>query len=216
MELCGGTHCHATGAIGSFKILSETGIGSGVRRIEAITGDQVQKFVKDHLKSLFQAAAVLKIGWEELDQKILSLLDELKEKDREIRRLQQIINQQAMGDPAEKAQEIQGVKVVAQVVVADDMNALRNTLDMAKEKIGSGVVILAAKADGKVLLVAGVTKDLAGKKLHAGNIIKAAANACGGGGGGRPDMAQAGGKDPAKIQEALDAAIGVIRAQLAE
>ncbi len=215
MELCGGTHCHATGDIGSFKILSETGIGSGVRRIEAITGDAVLQFMKSHLESLFKAAAILKIGWQELDQKIYDILEEVKEKDREIKRLHQALNQQALGDPSDRAREIDGVKVVADVVTADNMNTLRDTLDMIRDKMGSGVVVLAAVNEGKVMLVAGVTKDLAGKKLHAGNIVKAAAGACGGGGGGRPDMAQAGGKDPSKVQEAIAAAIKAIEEQLA-
>ena len=216
MELCGGTHCQYTGEIGSFKILAESGVGAGIRRIEAITGDAVGKFMNERLASLVAAASLLKTAWEDLPDKIRDLQELLKEKDREIKRLQQEVNKLSMGDPADNATEINGVKVVAEVVVADNMDSLRQTLDTIKDKIGSGAVILAAKNGEKVMLVSGVTKDIAGKVLHAGNIVKAAAQACGGGGGGRPDMAQAGGKDVSKINEAIDAALKNIKEQLSK
>lgn len=206
MELCGGTHVHATGDIGSFKIVSEAGIGSGIRRIEAVTGTKVQEFIQEHLAVLGNAAALLKTSWQELDKKVAALQEELKEKDREIKALQQLLNKQSIGDVAAKAKDVNGVKVVAEKVIAADMDALRSAMDSARDKLGSGVVVLAAENDGKVMLVASVSKDMAGKMLNAGQIIKAAAVACGGGGGGRPDMAQAGGKDASKIGEALDAA----------
>lgn len=215
MELCGGTHVRATGDIGSFKIVSESGIGSGIRRIEAVTGTKVQEFMREHLEHLFSAAAMLKTNWHDLDKKVAALIEENKEKDREIKALRQIINQQSVGNIADKAQEIGGVKVVAAKVNAESMDALRNTLDTVRDKVSSGAIVLAAVNDGKVMLVTAVSKDLAGKRLNAGKIIKAAAAACGGGGGGRPDMAQAGGKDPSKIQEALDAAVKEIAAELA-
>ena len=214
MELCGGTHCMYTGEIGSFKIVSESGVASGVRRIEAITGDAVSKYVNERLEVLVSSAGMLKTTWENIPSKIRDLQDLLKEKEKEIKKLQQEINKLSMGDPTDNAQEINGVKVVAEVVVADNMDSLRQTLDTIKDKIGSGAVILAAKSGEKVMLVSGVTKDLAGKVLHAGNIVKAAAQACGGGGGGRPDMAQAGGKDASKINEAIDAAVKSIKEQL--
>ncbi|MGI5825606.1 MAG: alanine--tRNA ligase [Bacillota bacterium] len=214
MELCCGTHCQYTGEIGSFKILAESGVGAGIRRIEAITGDAVGKFMNERLETLFKASSMLKADWTDIPDRIRDLQDLLKEKEREIKKLQQEINKLSMGDPADNAQEINGVKVVAEVVVADDMDSLRQTLDMIKDKIGSGAVILAAKNGEKVMLVSGVTKDIAGKVLHAGNIVKAAAQACGGGGGGRPDMAQAGGKDVSKINEAIDAALKYIKEQL--
>lgn len=206
MELCGGTHVHATGDIGSFKIVSEAGIGSGIRRIEAVTGTKVQEFIQEHLAVLGNAAALLKTSWQELDKKVAALQEELKEKDREIKALQQLLNKQSIGDVAAKAKDVNGVKVVAEKVIAADMDALRSAMDSARDKLGNGVVVLAAENDGKVMLVASVSKDMAGKMLNAGQIIKAAAVACGGGGGGRPDMAQAGGKDASKIGEALDAA----------
>jgi alanyl-tRNA synthetase len=215
MELCGGTHVHATGDIGSFKIVSEGGIGSGIRRIEAVTGTKVQEFMREHLEHLFSAAAMLKTNWHDLDKKVAALIEENKEKDREIKALRQIINQQSVGNIEDKAQEIGGVKVVAAKVDAESMDALRNTLDTVRDKISSGAIVLAAVSEGKVMLVSAVTKDLAGKRLNAGKIVKAAAVACGGGGGGRPDMAQAGGKDPSKVQEALDAAVKEITAELA-
>ncbi len=216
MELCGGTHVKATGDIGSFKIISEGGIGSGIRRIEAITGNAVQKFMREHLEHLFKAAALLKTPLQNLEQRISALIEENKEKDREIKALRQQLNQQAVNDITATVKEISGVKVLAAKVPAEDMDALRRTLDSARDKLGeNSAIVLAAEAGGKVMLVAAVSKDLLAKKLHAGNIIKAAATACGGGGGGRPDMAQAGGKDPAKIQEALQAACRIITEQLA-
>lgn len=214
MELCCGTHCQYTGEIGSFKILTESGVGAGIRRIEAITGDAVGKFMNERLEVLFKSSAMLKSDWVEIPDRIRDLQELIKEKDREIKKLQQEINKISMGDPSDNAQEINGIKVVAEVIVADDMDSLRQTLDMIKDKIGSGAVILAAKNGEKVMLVSGVTKDLAGKVLHAGNIVKVAAKACGGGGGGRPDMAQAGGKDISKINEAIDAAVKYIKEQL--
>ena len=216
MELCGGTHVKATGDIGYFKIISEGGIGSGIRRIEAITGNAVQKFMREHLEHLFKAAALLKTPLQNLEQRISALIEENKEKDREIKALRQQLNQQAVNDITATVKEISGVKVLAAKVPAEDMDALRRTLDSARDKLGeNSAIVLAAEAGGKVMLVAAVSKDLLAKKLHAGNIIKAAATACGGGGGGRPDMAQAGGKDPAKIQEALQAACRIITEQLA-
>lgn len=216
MELCGGTHVKATGDIGSFKIISEGGIGSGIRRIEAVTGSEVQKFMQERLSELFNAAALLKTSWQGLGKKISALIEENKEKDREIKALRQQLNKQAVADITNQIQEVKGVKVLAAKVPAEDMDALRRTLDNARDKLGeNSALVLAAEAGGKVMLVAAVSKDLLAKGLHAGNIIKAAATACGGGGGGRPDMAQAGGKDPAKIQEALQAACQVIASQLA-
>ncbi len=214
MELCCGTHCQYTGEIGSFKIVSESGVGAGVRRIEAITGDAVGKFMNSRLETLFQASGLLKSVWSEIPERIRDLQETLKEKEREIKRLKQEINRLSMGDPLDNAKEISGVKVIAQVVEADNMDSLRQTLDVLKDKLGSGAVVLAAKNGEKVMLVAGVTKDIANKPLHAGKIVKAAAQACGGGGGGRPDMAQAGGKDVGKIQEAIDAALASITEQL--
>lgn len=216
MELCGGTHCMYTGEIGSFKIVSESGVASGVRRIEAITGDAVGKYMNERLEVLLSSAGLLKTTWDNIPSKIRDLQDLLKEKEKEIKKLQQEVNKLSMGDPTDNAMEINGVKVVAEVVVADNMDSLRKILDTVKDKIGSGAVVLAAENGGKVMLVCGVTKDLAGKVLHAGNIVKVAAQACGGGGGGRPDMAQAGGKDAGKIKEAIEAAVKSIKEQLAK
>lgn len=215
MELCGGTHVKATGDIGSFKIVSEVGIGSGIRRIEAVTGTKVQEFMHEHLEHLFKSAALLKTSWNNLETKIAALIEENKEKDREIKALRQQLSQQALGDVTQNALEIGGVKVVAAKVPAENMDDLRTTLDSMRDKLQSGVVVLAAVSQGKVMLVAAVSKDLLSKGLNAGAIVKAAATACGGGGGGRPDMAQAGGKDPSKVQEALDAAVKQITGQLA-
>ncbi|MDD4572410.1 MAG: alanine--tRNA ligase, partial [Clostridia bacterium] len=214
LELCGGIHCAFTGAIGSFKIISESSIGSGTRRIEAITGKKVNEWWQERMTMLNRAATVLKSSWQNVEQRIIDIQEESKQKDKEIQRLQTILAQQAMASIFEKAVEIEGVKMLAEKVEAADMESLRNTMDMLKDKMTSGVAVLAAVADGKVMLVAAVTQDLLKKGVHAGNIVKAAAAACGGGGGGRPDMAQAGGKDPNKINEALNAAKAALQAQL--
>ena len=214
LELCGGTHCAITGAIGPFKITSESSVGAGTRRIEAITGERVNEWWQARMDKLNQAAAILKSSWQDVDQRIIDIHEEIKQKDKEIQRLQTILAQQSMSSIFDTAIEIDGVKMLANKVNAADMDSLRNAMDMVKDKISSGVAVLAAVADGKVMLVAFVTPDLIKKGVHAGNIIKAAAAACGGGGGGRPDMAQAGGKDPAKIDDALEAAKTALKAQL--
>ena len=214
MELCGGTHVKATGDIGSFKIISEGGIGSGIRRIEAVTGNKVQEFMREHLLRLFNAAALLKTSWDNLDQKVAALIEENKAKDREIKQLRQQLSQQAIGDISVNAKDIGGAKILLAKVPAESMDDLRATLDKVRDKLPEGAAMLAAEADGKVLLVSFVGKSLIARGLNAGNIVKAAAAACGGGGGGRPDMAQAGGKDAGKIQEAIDAARDVICAAL--
>ena len=158
---------------------------------------------------------MLKTSWQSLDNKINALIEENKEKDREIKALRQQLNKKAVDDIAGMVKNISGVNVLAAKMPAEDMDSLRRTLDSTRDRLGeNSVIVLAAEADGKVLLVAAVSKDLLAKKLHAGNIVKVAAAVCGGGGGGRPDMAQAGGKDPAKIQEALQAACKAIQEQL--
>ncbi len=215
-ELCGGTHCNYTGEIGLAKIISEAGIGAGLRRIEVVTGRASRALWQAQEAQLLAAAELLKTHWPETTKKIEALQTELKIQEKELEKLQAQLTQQSLGNVLAELTEINGVKILVKQVKADDINALRSTLDMIKEKMGTGVIVLAAKEsdNSKVNLVAFVSDELLAKGLHAGNIIKAAATACGGGGGGKPNTAQAGIKDPQKIEIALKTASQTIIAQL--
>ncbi|MGI6685001.1 MAG: alanine--tRNA ligase [Bacillota bacterium] len=215
MELCGGTHCRTTGEIGLVKILSEAGIGAGLRRIEAVTGHNARALFKEQENLLKETAQVLKTIPQEVAKKAHAVMAELKGKEKEIEILQGKMAKQASGDVLDKVEKVAGVNVVVAEVLASDMNALRSMSDLIKDKLKSGVIVLGAVAQDKVNFVAMVTPDLKDKGLHAGNILKETAKVAGGGGGGRPDMAQAGGKNPEMLQEALDKARQVIKAQLA-
>ncbi len=213
-ELCGGTHLHQTGEAGLFKILSESGIGAGLRRIEAVTGEGTLKLMDEQEDKLDKIAAMVKATPPEVVKRVESLVAALKEKEKELEQLQAKLAKNESQDLLEHVKEIAGVKVLAVKTSAPDMDALRNMGDMLKDKIGSGIVVLANTVDDKVNFVSMVTKDLVGKAAHAGNIIKEVAKVAGGGGGGRPDMAQAGGKDPSKVNEALQKAFEVIEKQI--
>ena len=202
-ELCGGTHVKNTGAITLFKILSESGVAAGVRRIEALTGEGVMEYYRDLEQKLFQAAALLKTAPAELSDKITHLQAELKAAHSENESLKSKLAQNSLGDVMDQVVEVKGVKVLAAALEGVDMNGLRDLGDQLKTKLGEGVVVLASVKDGKVSLLAMVTDGAQKKGAHAGNLIKAAAAIVGGGGGGRPNMAQAGGKNPDKVPEAV-------------
>ena len=209
MELCGGTHLHASGEIGIFKILSEAGIAAGIRRIEAVTGRLAYEFLAKREEVLAQSAAMLKTIPDDLVSRIEKLMAEMKEKDREIAALKQKLANSAVGDILSQVQEVNGVKFLAAKIDGMDANALRNMGDEFKQKLGSCVIVLASDMKDKVLFVTMVTDDLT-KRFHAGKIIGEVAKVTGGGGGGRPNMAQAGGQDPAKIDEALAKALEMV------
>ncbi|WP_342500292.1 alanine--tRNA ligase [Bacillus sp. FSL K6-4563] len=203
IELCGGCHVQNTAEIGLFKIASESGIGAGTRRIEAVTGKGAYEELNDQLTILEQAASELKSNTKDVPKRIASLQADLKEVQRENESLLAKLSQAEAGSILEKVTEIGGVKVLTEKVNAKDMNHLRTMVDDLKAKLGSAVIVLGAVQNGKVNISAGVTKDVIEKGLHAGKLVKQAAEICGGGGGGRPDMAQAGGKQPEKLEEAL-------------
>jgi alanyl-tRNA synthetase len=214
LELCGGTHVRATGDIGLFAIISESGVAAGVRRIEAITGlDSVAMFQRqrDELGAL---AAALNARAGELGARVAALQDDNK---RLVRELQQAKMQAALTTPSagaqEEAIEVAGITLVAREVSGLDTNGLRSLVDRHRDSIKSGVVVLASASDGKVAIVVGVTPDLT-KRVPAGQVVKQLAPIVGGGGGGRPDFAEAGGKDPSKIGELLAASRGVIERML--
>ena len=212
-ELCGGTHVANTSTIGYFKILSETGIAAGVRRIEALTSDGLMKHYAEVETELQEAAKTAKTTPAGLNAKIQSLLDEIKALNSENEKLKSKMANDSLGDVLSQVKEVNGVKVLASKVADVDMNGLRNLGDQLKDKIGEGVVVIASVMDGKVSLMATATDEAQKKGAHAGNLIKAIAGLVGGGGGGRPNMAQAGGKNPAGIEEALKKAVEVVEEQ---
>ena len=209
-ELCGGTHVSNVGEIGLFKIVAETGVAAGIRRIEAVTGIQAIKFMEDKQRLLRDACAGLKCTEKDILKKISSQNAEIKEKDKEIAELKSKLTSGAEDDILNSAKDINGVKAVAYALEDVDGNALRDLADKIRSKIGSGVVVLISKMNDKVNLVAMSTKDVLSKGVHCGKIIKEVAAVVGGGGGGRPDMAQAGGKNPEKINEAVENAYEII------
>ncbi|MFZ5639625.1 MAG: alanine--tRNA ligase [Bacillota bacterium] len=213
-ELCGGTHLKMTGEAGLLKILGESGIGAGLRRIEAVTGYGTLAYMNEMEDKFGEAAGLLKTSPAEVTKRIEALVQSLKEKEKELAALQAKITKQESANVLDQVRDVGGVKVLAAAVTAPDMDALRGMGDLLRDKIGSGVVVAGAVQDDKVNFVAMVTKDLLDKGIHAGNIIREVAKAAGGGGGGRPDMAQAGGKDPSKLHEALEKVYEVVEAQI--
>ncbi len=213
-ELCGGTHVSNTSTISAFKILSESGVAAGTRRIEAITGPAVFEYYADLEKKLNASAALLKCKPAEVEEKIAHLQKQLKETNSELESLKAKAAQAAVGDVMDSVVEVNGVKLLATSVSGVDMNGLRDLGDDMKNKLGQGVVVLASDMDGKVNLVVMVTDDAQAKGAHAGNIVKAIAPKVGGGGGGRPNMAQAGGKNPAGIADALAEAKTVLESMI--
>lgn len=203
LELCGGCHVPNTSTIGIFKIVSESGIGAGTRRIEAVTGDAAYHLMNEQIQLLNHAAQNLKTNPKDILTRIENVQTEIKELQRENESLSAKLSNIEAGNLSESAKEIDGIKLIASKVQAQDANNLRNMVDELKEKLGSGIVVLGTVQDDKVNIIAGVTKDLVEKGYHAGKLVKEVASRCGGGGGGRPDLAQAGGKDPAKLDSAL-------------
>ncbi|WNQ13024.1 alanine--tRNA ligase [Paenibacillus aurantius] len=213
IELCGGCHVGSTSQIGLFKLVSESGIGSGIRRIEAVTGRHAYEYMDGQFDLLKQAAGLLKTNTAEVPKRVDGLLQQLKDLGRENESLKSKLSRVEAGSLIDQVKEIGGVRVLAAQVGSADMDSLRTTVDELKGQIGSGVIVLGSTADDKVNLVAAVTPDLVSQGFHAGKIVKEAAAACGGGGGGRPDMAQAGGKDTSKLGDALRKAEEWIAAQ---
>ena len=213
-ELCGGTHVANTGNIMLFKIVSESGIAAGVRRIEALTGNGVLEYYKKQEELLHEAAKALKANPAEIVEKIGHLQGEVKALSSENESLKSKLAQGALGDVMDQVEEVKGVKLLATSIEDVDMNGLRELGDNLKEKLGEGVIVLASQKDGKVFLVAMVTDEAQKAGAHAGNLIKAIAGCVGGGGGGRPNMAQAGGKNPAGIPEAVAKVKEILESQI--
>ena len=214
IEFCGGTHVKNTSEIMAFKIISETGVAAGVRRIEALTSDGLMKYYAQIEEILKNAAHLVKATPENLADKITHLMAENKALHGEVESLKSKMAQEAAGDVMDQVTEIKGVKLLAAQLDGIDMNGLRDLGDQLKAKLGEGVVVLASANDGKVSLMVTATDGAMKQGAHAGNLVKAIAGCVGGGGGGRPNMAQAGGKNPAGIPDALAKAPEVLESQI--
>ena len=202
MELCGGTHVERTGDIGALKVISESSVAAGVRRIEAVTGEEALKYFKKVETELKKSAALLKANPLELSERIEKIQKHQKEMEKEIDSLNSRLATKDLSDLFKKVKEIKGIRVLATVVDAADVKTLRDFGDKLRDKIQSGIILIGSKAGDNAMLLCLVTKDLT-DKYHAGNIIKEIAPIVGGSGGGRPDMAQAGGPKPEKLKQAL-------------
>ncbi|WP_106532767.1 alanine--tRNA ligase [Planomicrobium soli] len=211
LELCGGVHVANTSEIGLFKIVSESGIGAGIRRIEALTGKGAYENLKESEGTLETAAGLLKSSPKDLIQKVQSFQQEMKGLQRENESLMAKISNAQSGEILEKARQVDGITVLSAKVEAKDNNQLRQMMDELKQKFEKAVLVLGATDGEKVMLVAGVTKDLVGGNYHAGQIVKHVAEQCGGKGGGRPDMAMAGAKNPEKLETALESVYTLLK-----
>jgi len=212
-ELCGGTHVRRTGDIGFFKVMSESGIASGVRRIEAMTAEGALTWVQQQEANLQQAASALKTPAQEVTQKIGQIVDNVRQLEKELARLKSKLASSQGDDVAAQAVDVKGVKVLAATLEGADAKALRDAMDKLKGKLKSCALVLASSEGGKVTLLAGVSADLTAK-VKAGELVNFVAQQVGGKGGGRPDMAQAGGNDPAKLPEALASVVDWVSAKL--
>jgi alanyl-tRNA synthetase len=212
-ELCGGTHVARTGDIGLFKIVSEGGVAAGIRRVEAVTGKGALEYVQAQEAQLVRAADVLKSPVSEVDARIVQLLESARATEKELARLKAKAASSAGDDLASSAVDVKGAKVLAAALDGADAKSLRETMDKLKDKLKSAAIVLGSVADGKVTLIAGVTNDLTGK-VKAGELVNHVAQQVGGKGGGRPDMAQAGGTDPAALPAALKSVRGFVEQRL--
>ena len=213
-ELCGGTHVKNTSNISAFKIVSESGVAAGVRRIEALTGAGLIAHFNQVEETLKEAAALLKASPADVVKRITALQEEVKTLSKENDKLKAKIAKAAAGDVTSEAEDVNGIKVLVKALSGVDMNGMRDLGDEAKQKLGEAVILYATENDGKVNLMATATEGAIKKGAHAGNLIKEVASLVGGGGGGRPNMAQAGGKNPAGIPDALKKAKEVIISQI--
>jgi alanyl-tRNA synthetase len=212
-ELCGGTHAQRAGDIGFFKIVSESGVASGVRRIEALTGAGAYDWVKSSEKLLLGLADRVKVGRDAIEEKFDQILERNKVLEKELDRLKGKLASASGDDLIARAVEVDGLKVLAARIDEADAKALREMVDQLRSKLGSSAVVLGSVADGKVSLIAGVSKDQVAR-VKAGDLVNAVACQVGGKGGGRPDLAQAGGNDPTHLDAALNGVTDWVRNNL--
>jgi alanyl-tRNA synthetase len=212
-ELCGGTHVSRTGDIGLFSISAEGGVAAGVRRVEAVTGDNALHYMQEMEAALGGVAGTLKVLPKDVHGRVLAVLDQVRKLERELAALKGKLASAQGDDMVAQAVEVKGARVLAATLDGADIAALRETMDKLKDKLKSAAVVLAAVADGKVTLIAGVTADLTGK-VKAGDLVNMVAQQVGGKGGGRPDMAQAGGTQPENLAAALASVCGWVEGRL--
>ncbi|MEE9234492.1 MAG: DHHA1 domain-containing protein, partial [Candidatus Acidoferrales bacterium] len=212
-ELCGGTHVAHTGQIGVLKITSESSIAAGVRRLEALTGQGALAQYQQARETLKQTAEALRVKESDLPEAVARLAQQVKQLEKRLQAAKQRSAQQQVDELVERVRQVKGIEVLATVVQDVDRTTMRALVDTLRQKLGSAVVVLGTTVDGKVALISAVTKDLT-KKLHAGKIVKEVAQRVGGSGGGRPDLAEAGGKDPARLQQALDEVYAIVEKML--
>jgi alanyl-tRNA synthetase len=211
IELCGGCHVERTGLIGLFKIVSETGIGAGVRRIEAVTGRYAYEYVQSQEQLLEDVSHLFKTSVSELLPRSERVLEDLRQLERELESAKAKLNRSRALELLDRVVDVEGTPVLSALVPDTDMDGLRQVVDELREKLPSHVIVLGSVNDGKVQFVAAVSPDLQKRNLHAGQIVKQVASVAGGGGGGRPDLAQAGGKNPDKAAEAIDQVVQIVR-----
>ncbi|OIQ11721.1 alanine--tRNA ligase [Neomoorella thermoacetica] len=214
MELCGGTHLGSTSEAGSFRLVSESGIGAGVRRVEAVTGAAALEMALQDRQELATIAGLLKVPLAQATQRVRHLLEQNKENERELAQLRNELASYTIDKLLDRVQEVAGVPVLPARVQITDPEALREMAERLRSRLGSGVVVLGSQHDGRVNFVAMVSKDLVQRGIHAGNLLREVARIASGGGGGRADMAQAGGKDPGKLDQALAYSLKVVAAQV--
>jgi alanyl-tRNA synthetase len=210
-ELCGGTHAQATGEIGMLRIVAQSAIGAGLRRIEAQTGQGALEHARRESAELARAAELLRAAPHEVSQRIERLLAQRRELERELEETRARLRRGGPTDPLASAREVNGVRVIAVEVEGANPKELRSMIDELKSRLGSGIVLLATRAEGKAALAMGVTKDLSGR-FPAGELLRELAEAVQGSGGGRADFAQAGGSDPAGIPRAIEALLSRVAA----
>lgn len=215
-ELCGGTHVGNTKDISAFRIISESGVAAGVRRIEALTGPALMAHYGEMEQYLGKAAGILKSTPAEVPDKVLAMLEEIKALQKENEKLKVKLARESAGDVTDEAVEVNGISVLAKQLQDVDMNGMRDLGDDTKNKLGEAFIVFACEAGGKANLIAMATQGAVEKGAHAGNLIREIASVVGGGGGGRPNMAQAGGKNPAAIPEALEKALEVMKQQISQ
>lgn len=216
LELCGGTHLRNTAEVGLFKLVGESSVGAGLRRVEAVTGEGALHYIDAREEQLAEIARLVKAAPHEVVRRVEGLLENNRELEAENEALQARLARYQVQDLIDRVKMVKGVKVLAGQAAAPDMDSLRGMVDLLRDKIESGVIILGSAAGDRVNLVAAVTKDLLGRGLHAGKLVKEVAAVVGGGGGGRPEMAQAGGKDPSRLNEALEKAYLAAESQIKE
>jgi alanyl-tRNA synthetase len=214
-ELCGGTHVHQLGEIGLFKIISETGIASGVRRIEAVTGERALEYINAIQNRLQQVAALVRGDRENAEDKVRQLVDKTRQLEKEVEQLKMKLASRQGGELVNQAIDVAGIKVLAARLDGADPKTLRDALDQLKAQLKVAAIVLAAVEEGKVRLVAGVTADQT-DRIKAGELVNMVAQQVGGKGGGRADMAQAGGTDPSRLEAALRSVPEWVRSRLAE